>query len=177
MTKTDGNWKNEIGTGKQLNFPVGIAAKGNPGVAGIISQTEGSIGYIGSEYALALGLSSALLQNSSGNFVEANAKSISAAAEIEIPDDTRLVITGSPNPEAYPISTFTWIIAYKEQHYNNRTQAQAKALVDLFEFIIGKQGQEIATVTYYAPLSAATLAKTKALIESVTFDGNPLGRE
>ncbi len=177
MTKVDESWKNEIGTGKQLNFPVGVAAKGNPGIAGIVSQTEGSIGYIGSEYALALNLRSALLQNNSGHFVKADANTISASADMEIPDDTRLMITNSSNPDAYPISTFTWIVVYKEQNYNQRKEEQAKALVDLLSFITSKQGQEIAAVTYYAPLSETTLEKTQKLIASITFDGKLLAEQ
>jgi phosphate transport system substrate-binding protein len=161
----------EIGEGKSLKFPEGIAAKGNPGVAGIIAETEGAIGYIGSEYALALNMSSALLQNSACNFVAADAKSISASANVDIPADTRVVITNSPNPEAYPISTFTWIIAYKEQNYNNRTETQAQALKGLLSYIISPEGQEIATKTHYAPLPAVAVEKTKALIESMTYNG------
>ncbi len=171
MSKVNEAWKVEIGEGKSLKFPEGIAAKGNPGVAGIIAETEGAIGYIGSEYALALNMSSALLQNSAGNFVAADAKSISASANVDIPADTRVVITNSPNPEAYPISTFTWIIAYKEQNYNNRTETQAQALKGLLSYIISPEGQEIATKTHYAPLPAVAVEKTKALIESMTYNG------
>lgn len=174
MSKTDGVWKQTVGTGKQLKFPAGVAAKGNPGVAGIISGTQGAIGYIGSEYALALKLTSALLQNSSGKFVEANTETISLAAEIEIPNDTRVVLTNSSNPDAYPIATFTWLILYKEQNYNNRTLEQATALQDLLNYITDKQGQEIAAVTFYAPLSSATLEKTKAAIKSLTYNGESI---
>lgn len=174
MSKVNEAWKTEIGQGKSLKFPVGIAAKGNPGVAGIIAETEGSIGYIGSEYALALNMSSALLQNSSGNFVAADSKSISASANVDIPNDTRVVITNSSNPEAYPISTFTWIIAYKEQNYNNRTEDQAKALTGLLSYIISPEGQEIANKTHYAPLPAIAVEKTKTIISSMTFNGTPI---
>lgn len=174
MAKTNEAWKNEIGSGKSLKFPVGVAAKGNPGVAGIISGTEGSIGYIGSEYALALNIASASLQNSSGNFIVANDKSISASAEADLPDDTRQIITNSSNPEAYPISTFTWIIAYKDQGYNKKTEVQAKALVSLFNYIISKEGQEIAVKTHYAPLPAKALEKTEAIIRSITFNGQAI---
>jgi len=169
MSKVNEAWKADIGEGKSLKFPEGIAAKGNPGVAGIIAETDGAIGYIGSEYALALNMSSALLQNSSGNFVAADSKSISASANVDIPDDTRVVITNSSNPEAYPISTFTWIIAYKEQNYNNRTEAQAKALEGLFNYIISEEGQSIATRTHYAPLPPVAVEKTKAIIASMTY--------
>ncbi|SBV92827.1 phosphate ABC transporter substrate-binding protein PstS [uncultured Dysgonomonas sp.] len=174
MSKVNEAWKTEIGEGKSLKFPVGIAAKGNPGVAGIIAETEGAVGYIGSEYALALNMSSALLQNSAGNFVAADTKSISASANVDIPSDTRVVITNSPNPEAYPISTFTWIIAYKEQNYNARSEVQAKALAGLLSYIISSEGQDIATKTHYAPLPAIALEKTKAIIESMTYDGKKI---
>lgn len=174
MSKVNEVWKEEIGEGKSLKFPEGIAAKGNPGVAGVVAETDGAIGYIGSEYALALNMSTALLQNSAGNFIAANDKSISASANVDIPDDTRVVITNSPNPEAYPISTFTWLIVYKEQGYNNRTQEKAQALTGLLQYIISDAGQAIATKTHYAPLPAIAVEKTNALIESMTFNGNPI---
>lgn len=174
MSKTDSLWNKDLGTGKSIKFKFGVAAKGNPGVAGIVKETVGSIGYIGSEYALALNIPSALLQNSSGNFVAANDKSISASAETEIPDDTRLIITNSNNPEAYPISTFTWIIVYKEQNYNKRTVEQAKTLASLLQFIISKDGQDLGIKTHYAPLSAKAVEKTDAIIKSMTFDGQPI---
>lgn len=174
MSKVDESWKNEIGEGKSLTYPVGVAGKGNPGVAGIIAETQGSIGYIGSEYALALNISSALLQNSSGNFVEANDKSISASANVNLPADTRAIITNSSNPDAYPISTFTWIILYKEQSYNNRTEGKAKALANLLKYITGKEGQEIASKTHYAPLPSQAQEITKSVISSITYNGAPL---
>ena len=174
MSKVDPAWEEVIGEGKSLQFPAGIAAKGNPGVAGIIAETDGSIGYIGSEYALALNIPSALMQNSSGHFVKADGKHISASANVDIPGDTRVVITNSPDPDAYPVSTFTWIIAYKEQSYNKRTEANAKALVSLLDYITGTEGQNIATKTYYAPLSPTALEKTKAIIHSMTYNGKTL---
>lgn len=176
MSKTDSIWKNEIGTGKSLKMPqnVGIASKGNPGIASSVKEIVGAIGYIGSEYALALQLPSALIQNSAGNFIAADTKSISAAAEGDIPNDTRVMITNSSHPEAYPISTFTWIIVYKEQSYNERTESKAKALVDLLHYVIGKEGQAAAVKTYYAPLSASVVEKTKTNIASITFGGKPI---
>ncbi|MEN9918101.1 MAG: phosphate transporter substrate-binding protein PstS [Bacteroidota bacterium] len=174
MAKVNLAWKAEIGKGKSLKFPVGVAAKGNPGVAGIIAETEGAIGYIGSEYALALNIASASLQNSAGNFIIANDKSISASADMDMPDDTRTVITNSPNPEAYPISTFTWIIFYKEQSYNSRSEVHAKALVGMLKHITGNEGQEVAVKTHYAALPKKTVAKTVAIIQSITFEGHAL---
>lgn len=174
MSKADSLWKEDIGTGKSLKFPVGIAAKGNPGVAGIIAETAGSIGYIGSEYALALNISSASIMNSSGNFIKAGSESISLSADIDIPDDTRVMITNSSNPRAYPISTFTWIVVYKEQAYNNRSMEKAQALVNLLDFVTNKEGQEAAVKTHYAPLSGKALEKTKAAIGSIVYEGRSL---
>lgn len=174
MSKVNDAWSTGIGAGKSLKFPVGVAAKGNTGVAGIISQTDGAIGYIGSEYALALNIPSALLQNNSGNFVKADVKSISASADIDLSDDMRVIISDSVNPEAYPISTFTWIIAYKEQNYNGRSEASAKALADLLNYIISPEGQTAAAKTFYAPLSDKALIKTKAIISSLTYNSAAL---
>jgi phosphate transport system substrate-binding protein len=176
MTKADENWKNEIGTGKTLSINasganVKVAAKGNPGVAGVIAQTEGSIGYIGSEYAFAMNLNAALLKNSAGNFVEANSKSISAAANIEIPTDTRVLITNSSNTDAYPIACFTWLIIYKEQHYNNHSKNRAEALVDLLKYITSPDGQAFAEQTHYTPISDKTKKEVENLLKSITYDG------
>lgn len=174
MSKVNEAWSKDLGEGKSLNFPTGIAAKGNPGVAGIIVETDGAIGYIGSEYALALNMPTALLQNRAGNFIEANNKSISISAEIEMPNDTRVSITNSPDPNAYPISTFTWLITYKEQNYNDRPKERAIALTNLLNYIISEEGQEIANKTHYAPLSATAIEKTKALINSMTYNGEAI---
>lgn len=170
MSKTNPEWESAIGAGKSLKFPQGIAAKGNPGIAGIVAETEGAIGYIGSEYALALNLKSAALQNSSNQFVQADAKSISAAADIDMPNDTRAIITNSPNPAAYPISTFTWIIVYKNQNYNGRTQEDAKALKELLSYIISSKAQSTAEKTHYAQLPESVSAKAKAIVESINFE-------
>lgn len=174
MSKVNSLWKDQIGTGKSLNFPKGIAAKGNPGVAGIIAETSGSIGYIGSEYALALNIPTAALQNSSGNYIKANEESISASANIDMPADTRTVITNSDNPEAYPISTFTWVVVYKEQNYNGRSPEQAKALKNLLKYVLSDEGQKIAIKTSYAPLSGKSLETTRKAIEGMTYNGQPI---
>lgn len=126
LTKISGEWADRVGTGKSLKWPAGLAAKGNPGVAGIISQTPGTIGYVGSEYAFALNIPIAQLKNKAGRFISPNAESISATASGEMPADTRTMITNAPASDAYPISCFTWIILYKEQAYNGRKLRRKK---------------------------------------------------
>ncbi|HLP71349.1 MAG TPA: phosphate ABC transporter substrate-binding protein PstS [Bacteroidales bacterium] len=174
MTKVSELWAGKIGTGKSLNWPAGIGAKGNPGVAGTISQTAGSIGYIGSEYAFAQKIRYAMLQNSAGKFIDPDIKTVSAAANTEIPADTRTMITNSQDPGAYPISGFTWIILYKEQSYNNRSPEQAKALVDFLEWLTGQDGQAIAQSVNYAPLPSGVSEKAKNILGTITFEGKPV---
>lgn len=106
LSKVSENWKNTYGSGKTVDFPVGQAAKGNPGVAGIIAQTPYSLGYIGSEYAFAQKIPYAAVKNQRGELITPSTESISAAAG-DIPQDTRCSITNADAAGAYPISCFT----------------------------------------------------------------------
>ncbi len=170
MTKVDPEWAEKIGSGKSLKWPAGIAAKGNPGVAGIIQQTEGAIGYVGSEYGFALSIPVARLQNAAGRLVEPNTASIAAAANIELPADMRAVVTNSSDPDAYPISCFTWVLVYKNQAYGNRTEAQFKALVSLLDYMLSTDAQGIAEKVHYSPLPATALQNAKNLVSSIKFE-------
>jgi phosphate transport system substrate-binding protein len=174
MTKVSEKWANTVGTGKSLQWPVGMGAKGNPGVAGTISQTEGAIGYIGSEYAFAQKIQTALVQNSAGNYIAPSIESVSAAAQGQIPADTRITLTNSDDPNSYPISGFTWIILYKEQNYNSRSKDQALATVTLLDWLVSEKAQGEAEKVHYAPLPTAAAEKAKAILRLVTFDGAPL---
>ena len=174
LTKVSDEWKEKIGAGKSLKWPTGLAAKGNPGVAGTVSQTPGAIGYVGSEYAFALNMPMAQMRNSSGNFIVPTTESISAAASGEIPADTRTMITNPTAADAYPISCFTWIILYKEQAYADRTQAQAKATVDLLKWMISPEAQALTTKVHYSPLPQSAVNNAQALLNSVTFNGQAI---
>jgi len=164
----------KVGVGKSVKWPVGIGAKGNPGVAGTVHQTVGAIGYIGSEYAFAEKISSVALRNQAGKFIKASIASISAAGKSEIPADTRTMLTNSPAASAYPISGFTWLILYKEQAYNKRSLAQVKATLKLIEYMVSPAAQSIASKVNYAPLPPAVVAKAKAILRTVTYDGKPV---
>lgn len=171
LTKVSPMWASDFGAGKSVNFPSGQAAKGNPGVAGVIKQTKNSIGYVGSEYAFAQKIPYARVQNQRGEFVEPNANSISAAASGEIPADTRCSITNADAAGAYPISTFTWMIIYKEQNYSGRSKEQAIATLDLLKYILSDEAQNITSEVHYAPLPAKAKELSMANLKSVTFDG------
>lgn len=174
MTKASKDWADKMGTGKSLKWEHGIAAKGNPGVAGIIKQTNGAVGYIGSEYAFAVKVPTAVLQNPNGEFITANTESISAAANVEIVPDTRQMITNSPASGAYPISCFTWIILYKEQAYASRTAEQAKENVKLLRWMISPESQELTTKVHYSPLPTAAVTAAETILNSITFNGQPI---
>ena len=171
LTKVSPMWKEKFGAGKSVNFPSGQAAKGNPGVAGVIKQTKNTIGYVGSEYAFAQKIAYAKIQNRRGEVVEATAASISAAASGEIPTDTRCSITDSDAAGAYPISTFTWLIIYKEQNYSDRSKEQAIATLDLLKYILSDKAQGITSEVHYAPLPAKAKELSIKNLKNVTFDG------
>ena len=171
LTKVSPMWREQFGAGKSVNFPSGQAAKGNPGVAGVIKQTKNSIGYVGSEYAFAQKIPYAKIKNQRGEIVEPNAASISAAASGVIPADTRCSITNADAKGAYPISTFTWIIIYKEQNYSDRSKEQAMATLDLIQYILSDEAQNITSEVHYAPLPAKAKELSMTNLKTVTFDG------
>ena len=174
MSKISEKWAKEVGTGKTLKWPVGMSAKGNPGVAGTIKQTAGAFGYIGSEYAFAEKIPFVKLQNKAGNFIEPSVASVSAAAQGDIPADTRVMLTNSSDPKAYPISAFTWIVLYKEQSYNDRTQQQAEETVKFLSWLIGPDAQAVAQKVDYAPLPEKAVLLAKSILKSVTYKGIPV---
>ena len=175
LTKVSAEWADKMGVSKALKWPTGLAAKGNPGVAGTIKQTEGAIGYVGSEYAFAMKMPMAKLRNAAGNYVEASTASISAAATGEIPADMRAMITNSSAPEAYPISCFTWLLVYQDQATNAKTTpVDAKATVDLLKWMLGSEAQALTTKVHYAPLPASLVSKATKALDGVTHNGKAL---
>lgn len=171
LTKVSPLWALRYGTGKSIDFPAGQAAKGNPGVAGIIKQTKNSIGYVGSEYAFAQKIPYASIQNQRGQFVLPSSATISAAASGEIPSDTRCSITNADAENAYPISTFTWMIIYKEQNYSDRSKEQAVATLDLLKYILSDEAQKTTSEVHYAPLPAKAKELSLENLKTVTYDG------
>lgn len=174
LTKVSPMWAAKYGSGKSVNFPSGQAAKGNPGVAGVISQTKNAIGYVGSEYAFAQNIPYAQIQNQRGEFILPSAASISAAASGEIPSDTRTSITNSDAAGAYPISTFTWMIIYKEQNYSDRSKEQAIATLDLIKFILSDKTQKITSEVHYAPLPLKAKELSINNLKAVTYNGEAI---
>jgi len=173
LSKVSSEWKSSVGAGKSVKWPTGMGAKGNEGVSGMVKQIKGSIGYCELAYALHNNMPAALIQNKKGNFIKPEIKSISLAAEGEIPEHTRISLTNTDAQEGYPISSFTWIILYKEQNYNDKDKNVAQELIKLLSWMI-KGGQKYASPLQYAPLSEGAVAKAEKLLKTITFDGAPL---
>ncbi|HQL66333.1 MAG TPA: phosphate ABC transporter substrate-binding protein PstS [Caldisericia bacterium] len=170
LTKVSSSWKKEIGTGKSLNWKVGLGGKGNAGVAGIVQQTQGAIGYVELIYAEQNNMPYGLVKNKSGNFIEPTLDSVTKAANVTIPKDTRVSIVNTDNPEGYPISTFTWIIVYKEQNYGGRDLNRAKAIVELLKWI-NSEAQDYNEELLYAKIPDAVKKINEENINSITFSG------
>ncbi len=172
LSKASPEWKEKVGAGTAVSWPVGIGAKGNEMVTGQVKQTPNSIGYVELIYAEQNKLPYASVKNSAGEFVRPTLDSITAAAAgvaNQMPDDLRVSITNAPGATAYPISTFTYLLVYKEQ----QDQAKGKAFVDFLWWAI-HDGQPLAKELLYAPLPEAVVQKAEQKINSITYQGKPL---
>lgn len=173
LSKINAAWSGTVGKGKSVKFPVGIGAKGNPGVSGFVQQTMGAIGYTELTYALQNKMSFASVKNASGAYIVPTQETVSLAANTEIPADTRVSITNSPVTGAYPIAGFTWIIVYKEQNYGGHSEAKAKGLVKLLSWMI-HDGQALVPKLDYAPLPVSVVKKADTILKSVVYGGKSL---
>lgn len=173
LSKVSAAWNTSPGKGSSINWPVGIGGKGNEGVAGLIKQTPGAIGYIELSYAIQNNMTFADLQNKSGNFIKPSVESTSAAGNITIPDDAKVLLSNTDAANGYPISGFTWALIYKEQNYTGRTLDRAQKVAKLLWWNI-HEGQKYCKDLNYAPLSPAAVTVAEKILKSATYDGKPL---
>ena len=171
LSKVSPEWKQNVGTDKSPKWPVGQGGKGNEGVTGQIKQQPNTIGYVELAYAVQNKLPVALIKNASGKFVQPSTETVTAAAaaaSAQTPDDLRVSITNSAGENAYPISGYTYVLAYKDQ----KNADKGKALVDFLWW--GIHDGEKFTGTDYAPLPAEIVKRAEAKINSITSGGKPL---
>jgi len=173
LSKVSDQWKRKVGRGKAVNWPVGLGSKGNPGVAGVLKYFPGAIGYLELGYALLNRMPVALLQNKAGRFIKASPVSASNSANVPLPADTRISITDTDAPEGYPISSFTWVLVFKEQAYRGRSEDKAKELSKALWWMT-HEGQKFTEPLHYAPLPLEAIRKTEKAINSITYNGNPI---
>jgi len=172
LAKVSADWKQKVGAGKAPNWPVGQGGKGNEGVTGQIKQQPNTIGYVELAYATQNKLPVALIKNAAGNFVEPTIDNVTAAAAASAantPDDLRVSITNASGANAYPISSYTYILVYKDL-----TDAiKGKAVVHFLWWGI-HDGESFAKDLQYAPLPAEIVKRSEAKINSITSGGKPL---
>ncbi|HEX8150524.1 MAG TPA: phosphate ABC transporter substrate-binding protein PstS [Pyrinomonadaceae bacterium] len=172
LSKVSAEWKEKVGSATSPKWPAGLGAKGNEGVTGQVKQTPNTIGYVELAYAVQNRLPVALLKNASGNFVEPSLDAVTAAAAESLaatPEDLRVSITNAGGATAYPISSYTYVLAYKDQ----KDAAKGKALADFLWWGI-HDGEGFAKDLHYAPLPADIVKRAEAKINSITSGGKPL---
>ena len=153
LSKVSPEFKTKVGANASVNWPVGVGGKGNEGVAGVVSQTPGAIGYVELIYALQNKISFGPVQNASGEFVTASPESVTkAAAGATIPADFRISITNAPGAGAYPISSFTWLLLYQQASDTRRS----RMMVDFARWAL-TDGQKFAADMGYAPVPEAVV--------------------
>ena len=150
LAKVSPEWKKRVGVATSVNWPTGVGGKGNEGVAGLVQQVPGSIGYVELIYALQNKIAYGSVQNLAGEFVRASVPSVTAAAAgaaAKMPADFRVSITNAEGKGVYPVSSFTWLLLYE----NPKDKAQSKVMVEFMKWALS-DGQKFAPELGYAPL-------------------------
>jgi len=164
LSKVSSEWQNQVGKGTSVKWPVGLGGKGNEGVAGMIRQMQGSIGYVELIYAVQNKITYGSVKNASGNFVKASLDSVTAAAASakSMPPDFRVSITNAPGKDAYPISSFTWLLIPEQ----SKDKTKGKILADFLNWMVD-DGQKMTAQLTYAPLPESVAQKVKNAIKQV----------
>ena len=164
LAKVSPDWKGQVGAGTSVKWPVGLGGKGNEGVAGMIRQMQGAIGYIELIYAVQNNITYGSVKNAAGNFTKASLDGVTAAAASvkSMPADFRVSITNALGKDAYPISSFTWLLIPAQ----SKDPAKGKILADFLNWMVDS-GQKMTAELSYAPLPASVATKVKDEIKQV----------
>ena len=161
------DWKSKVGSGNSVQWPTGLGGEGNSGVAGVVKQRAGSIGYVEQAYAAQNKLTWVALKNQAGSYVEPTLEATTAALEgVTIPDNTEVMVVNSANAQAYPIAGLTWLLVYR----NQPDAAKAQTLASVIWWAI-HDGQKLATEMGYAGLSPAAIAKAEVQVKQIAVNG------
>jgi phosphate transport system substrate-binding protein len=176
LSSVDPEWKIKVGEGKDVQWPTGTGAKGNAGVAGAIQQSTGAFGYVEQAYALQHKFTYASVKNAAGRFVEPALSSTSAAGEgVQVPADLGFKIKNPAAPSAYPITSQTFVVVYKDMCKAGVPggEGAAKGVKRFLEYGLGA-GQSILKEADYAQLPGSILAKSKAAVAALRCNGASL---
>jgi phosphate transport system substrate-binding protein len=163
LSAVSGDWKTKVGSGKTVNWPTGTGAKGNEGITAQVQQSKGSLGYTEYAYAKQNGLTVATLENKAGSYIEPSDASAQATlATAKLPEDLRAFITNPEGKDAYPIVTYSWILAYKTYADANK----AKAIKAIVNYGL-TEGQKNSAELGYVALPEAVVTKVKAAVDTI----------
>jgi phosphate transport system substrate-binding protein len=170
LTKVSADWNSKVGNATSVKWPGDIGGQGNAGVAGQVQQLPGAIGYVELAYATQNKIPWAALKNSSGNFIEPSLTATAKAAEgVNLPDDMKVMLTDSSDPDAYPIVGFTWMLVYVNQVDRVKGEALAKMLWWAIH-----DGQQYTQSLSYGSLAAPAVAKAEKQVLSIKYQGQAL---
>lgn len=178
LTRVSDEWREQIGYATSVNWPTGIGGNGNEGVAGAVINTPGAIGYNSLSYALLNNMSYGSVINQSGNVIEPSFEATTEAANIELPEDTRILFTNSPSEYGYPIAGFAWMLVYENLDGNNAISSRREA-EELVRFITWTvtDGQELSESLGYARISEAAQSRSLNMIRQLKWNGEEVGRK
>lgn len=169
LSKVSREWGKQVGNATSVKWPGDIGGQGNAGVAGQVQQIPNSIGYVELAYARQNKMATAILGNAAGNFIEPSLQSTTRAAEgVTLPDDMKVMLTDSANPEAYPLVGFTWILVYVNQKDKLKGEAVAKMLWWAIH-----DGQKYTEALTYASLAAPVVTRAENAVLSINYQGQP----
>jgi len=172
LATVNADWRAKVGRGKSVNWPAGLGGKGNEGVAGVVKQTPGAVGYVELAYAKQNKMKVASLRNKEGNFVAPTLEATSAAAAgvaKSMPDDFRVSLVDAPGKDSYPIAGLTWLLVYKDQ----KDAAKGKALVQFLKWAM-KDGQKMEAALDYAALPIAVAERVDKALRQISSGGKSL---
>jgi phosphate transport system substrate-binding protein len=164
LSKVSDDWKSQVGKGTSVKWPVGLGAKGNEGVAGMIRQMDGAFGYVELIYAVQNNIPYGSIKNAAGSWVRGSLEGATAAAASvkNMPADFRVSITNAPGKDAYPISSFTWLLIPVQA----KDPARGKILVNFLNWMLD-DGEKMTQQLAYAPLPESVASKVREAIKQV----------
>jgi len=174
LSKVSPDWMQRVGKGTSVNWPVGLGGQGNPGVANIVKQTPGAIGYVELIYAIQNSIGYGLVQNAAGNFIQASLATTTnaaagAVAHLDANTDFRISITNAEGAQVYPIASFTWLLVPKTM----TDMTKARALLEFVWWAL-HDGEKYTTDLAYAPLPSRVVQLEEERLKSITVDGRPV---
>jgi phosphate transport system substrate-binding protein len=178
LSKVSSTWNERVGFATSVNWPLGIGGNGNEGVAGVVQNTPGAIGYNSAVYAVLNDIAYGYVRNKSGNVIVPSLAATSLAADVPLPADTRILVTDTEAADGYPIAGFAWMLMYENLDANNAIQTREQA-EELLKFVVWAitDGQDLAEPLAFSRIPAAVLALNLDMIRQMKWQGEDLGAQ